>query len=305
MITPHQIKRTIRNNWIILPFILMILAMGCEDEEITWNTEDVPAMLVVEGSLTNEHKVHRITLSRSADYFSNQPTPRISGADVTITGGKDTIRFEENPQQKGVYLTQDKVAGKPGITYQLDIHLDDPVNDQSHYYAHETMIRGIDLDTIDAALYNNPLYAENSPMDSLILYVIAYGEEPLEYKNYYSVNLYRNGQALKDTIDETEIYSDTEELDGAYVNYLFFFETFQPGDTLGLEIASVSKQFRNYLTGIKNIVNQSGNPFDLSGPPANAIGNIQGAEALGYFRVSYVSKTQTVVRDQRDVKAPI
>jgi hypothetical protein len=38
----------------------------------------------------------------------------------------------------------------------------------------------------------------------------------------------------------------------------------------------------------------------MTGPPANAIGNIQGGDALGYFRVSFVSSSSTIIRDMRE-----
>ena len=288
------------NHWLLPLIIPFLLILGCEDEQIRWKTEHVDRMLVVEGSLTNEKKVHRIRLSTSADYFDNKETPRVSGAQVTVTSQLDTFRFEELPDQEGVYTTTSEVAGKTGQTYRLDIHLPEPIRGQTHYHASETMIKGIDLDAIEAYLYENPIYVEESPMDSLILYVTAYGEEPSGIRNYYAVNLFRNNKALKDTIDEVDIYSDTEELEGDYINYLFFFEHFQPGDTVGLELATVSKAYRKYVTGLKNIVNQSGNPFDMSGPPANAIGNMEGGESLGFFRVSYVSKARSVVQDRRE-----
>jgi hypothetical protein len=275
---------------------LTALTAGCEDEQINWETQEVPQMLVVEGSLTSEYQRHQVRLTTSADYFSNQSTPGVSGASVKLVSSRDTFAYEESPNQEGLYLSSVPFAGQPGQSYTLNIRLQEPINQQTHYQASETMIPGMVLDTIEAVLYENPLYVENSPMDSLILYITAYGEEPKDIQNYYMVNLYRNQQALMDTIDEVEIYSDQEELEGRRVNHLFFFEDFQPGDTVGLKLFTISKGYRKYLDGLENIVNQSGNPFDLSGPPANAKGNIEGAQAVGYFRVSQVTHARTIVK---------
>jgi len=283
----------------LIPLLLIFIWTGCEDEQIEWETEDVAPMLVVEGSLSSEKKVHRLVLSTTADYFNNQPTPRVTGAEVVVTGASDTIRYSEEPDEKGLYTTVHPVAGKPGENYRLDIHLEDPIRQHTHYYASEKMTRGLKLDTINAILYENPFYAEESPVDSLILFLTAYGKEPKDIRNYYTLKLIRNNKALHDTIDEVEIYSDTEELEGEYIHHFFFLENFLPGDSVELKISTVSKAYRKYLTGLQNIVNQSGNPFDLSGPPANAIGNIKGGEALGFFKVSDVSRAATIVEDQR------
>ncbi|MBS3806223.1 MAG: DUF4249 domain-containing protein [Bacteroidales bacterium] len=281
---------------------MLFLSAGCEDEQIKWETNTAPGMLVVEGSLTNELKQHEVLLSRSADYFINKKTPAVSGANVRVISGPDTLLYREDPDREGLYLSENPVAGQPGRTYTLDIRLQDPINGQKHYQAREDMIRGMVLDTIHAAMYENPLYAEQSPMDSMILYLSAYGEEPKDIRNYYAVNLYRNGKSVRDTIDELDILSDTEELEGRFVNHFFFFESFTPGDTIGLELSTVSKSYRNYVEGIKEIANQSGNPFNLSGPPANAQGNIQGDNALGYFRVSHLTRAQTIVQEEPQIR---
>ncbi|MCF8335806.1 MAG: DUF4249 domain-containing protein [Bacteroidales bacterium] len=284
--------------------LLLFFVMGigsCEDEEISWNVGNAPAMLVVEGSFTSEMKQHRITLSKTADYFINKQTPRVTGAEVSITDGITTFEFEEKPGEQGVYESRQEVSGRAGHSYTLNIYLDEPINNETHYQARETMIKGIDLESMEAFLYENPFYEGGLPMDSVFLLTYIYGPEPKATDNFYMVNLYRNGKLLRDTIDEREIYSDKEQLDGEYVNSLFFSESFRPGDTASVKISTVSKSYQQFVESIQNIANQSGNPFDLSGPPANAIGNIEGGEAMGYFRVSYVSRARAVVEDERAI----
>jgi len=288
----------------ILPAILIVFTLiiiSCADEEIAWEVEETTEMLVVEGTFTSEKKKHRITLSKTADYFLNERTPRLSGAEVTVTDGSNTYQFEELEEKKGVYESVRKVAGRAGHTYTLNIHLQEPVNNKTHYQATEQMIEGMDLESMEALLYRNPFYQEEFPTDSLLLFVALYGHDPGNIDNLYMVDLYRNGELLQDTVDEKEIFSDSEQLDNdGYIHNFTFFEVFQPGDTAAVKISTVSKSYQQFIEGILNIANQSGNPFDLSGPPANAIGNIEGGEALGYFRVSYVSWAQSIVVDERE-----
>ena len=287
----------------ILPAILILITLiiiSCADEEIAWEVEETTEMLVVEGSFTSEKKKQRITLSKTADYFLNERTPRLSGAEVSVTDGSNTYNFEELEEKKGVYESVRKVAGRAGHTYTLNIHLQEPVNNKTHYQASEQMIEGMDLESMEALLYRNPFYQEEFSTDSLVLFVALYGHDPGNIDNLYMVDLYRNGELLQDTVDEKEIFSDSEQLDNdGYIHNFTFFEGFQPGDTVAVRISTVSKSYQQFIEGILNIANQSGNPFDLSGPPANAIGNIEGGEALGYFRVSYVSWAQSIVVDDR------
>lgn len=285
--------------YFLIPVIFFTGIVSCEDE-ISWEVEDTPEMLVVEGSLTSELKKHRITLTKSADYFSNKKTPAVTGADVNITAGSQIIDLIELPDSPGVYETAYEVAGIPGNLYSLNIFLDEAINGKTEYHAEELMYNGIDLDSVKAFVYDNPMYIENEPIDSILLVIILYGFEPKDEENLYLVKLYKNGELLQDTIDEIQIYSDSDQLSGEYVNSMLFFESFQPRDTIGVELSSVSESFMQFATGIINIAEQSGNPFDLVGPPANAIGNVDNGKALGYFMVSYVSKAQAVVEDRRE-----
>src|SRR3989304_3816069 len=137
---------------LLIPALISISS----DNEITWETEEMPVMLVVEGSFTNEFKKHQLKLSLSADYFYNKPTPKVSGAEVTISDGTNVLELIENPVGSGVYETADSVAGEPGRTYTLDINLNEPVNNTMHYYANGNLIQGIDIDSMVAYIYENP-----------------------------------------------------------------------------------------------------------------------------------------------------
>jgi hypothetical protein len=299
-------KRLQMTRYFLYGFLIVFTLgfISCADEEIPWEVEESPEMLVVEGSFTSEKKKHQITLSKTADYFIKHRTPRISGADVTISDGSTTYEFEELKEKRGIYESERKVAGRAGHTYTLNIHLQEPINNKTHYQASEKMIEGIDLEGMEAFIYRNPFYQERFPTDSLVLFVALYGHDPGNIDNLYMVDLYRNGKFLQDTVDEKEIFSDSEQFkDGEYIHNPFtFFEEFQPGDTVAIKISTVSKSYQQFIEGINNITDQSGNPFDLSGPPANAVGNIEGGEALGYFRVSYVSWAQSIVVDGREEK---
>ncbi len=273
---------------------------SCEDEPIDWEAEDAPSKLVVEATFTNEYKHHKIILTQSADYFSNEKTPGISNAVVTISTKDSIYKFREEPNSSGIYKSENKIAGHAGKSYRLDIQLEQPLNGETGFHATEKLYKGIRLDSIQSRLYENPFYVEGSPMDSIMLVVNAFGAEPKELKNYYRVDLYKNSEMITDTVDEVQIYSDQQEFSSNYLHNLAFFENFDAKDTLTLGISSVSEKYRYFITGIQNIANQSGNPFDMSGPPANAIGNIQGGDALGYFRVSYVSSASAVTVDMRE-----
>ena len=276
----------------IIVILGITIILSCE-EEIDWKEAEMPEMLVVEGSFTNEFKKHQVILSSSAEYFSNTPTDRISGASLFITNGNDIYTMRENPLKSGIYETNDSVAGVPGNTYTLDITLPNPVNNTSHYQSTGKLIKGIDIDSLVVMLYENPVYFENSGIDSLMTVMVVFGQDPSQYENYYQLNTYINDSLLNDTVDEVSYISDVEGINGEFIHTFMFFHQFNINDLIQFEMQSVEKSYFDFLTGVQNIANQSADPFDMSGPPANAIGNIKGdgqIEAIGFFKVAYVSR---------------
>ena len=289
----------------LIKLIVLVLVLTSCEEEIPWDTQDVEDVLVVEGAFTNEYKHHRLVLTKTADYFSDRKTPAVTGADVYLTSGNDTVTYLENQDTLGVYETENKVSGVVGNNYKLHIHLQRPIRGETYYYASEEMINGISLNNFNASVYRNPLYQEgsNMDMDSLMLVTTLYGDEPQDIRNYYMVKLNEYFEKKEDTITNVAIYPDDQEFEGDYVNSLYFYEAYNPGDTIQIEISTVSKQYYDFVDGVKKLATQDQDQFfDMSGPPANAEGNIQGAEALGYFRVSKVTKATTIAIDSRDEK---
>jgi len=275
--------------------------VSCE-EEIPWDTEEIEETLVVEGAFTNEYKHHQLTLTKTADYFSDRKTPAVANADIYLTTDEDTINYIEMQDTSGVYRTENQVSGVVGKNYKLHIYLDTPIRGETYYYASEEMINGISLNDFNASIYENPLYQEGTSIgvDSLMLVATLYGEDPQDINNYYMVKLHEYSDMKEDTITNVEIYPDDAELKG-YVNSLYFYESYDPGDTVQIEISTVSKEYYNFVDGIVKLATQEQDQFfDMSGPPANAEGNIKGAEAIGYFRVSKVTKATTTVIDGRE-----
>jgi len=289
----------------IIVFLLSFFLISCE-EEIPWNTKEVEEVLVVEGAFTSEFKHHKIVLRKTADYFSAHGTPAVTGAEVNISAKNDTIEFIEVPDSPGVYKTKHPTGGWIDTEYKLNIHLQEPIRGETYYYASEEMIDGISINNFSASIYENPFYMEGANMngDSLVLVASLFGNEPKDIHNYYMVKLQEYSENKEDTITNIDIFSDDEVFEGEEENNLYFYENYKPGDTIEIEISTVSKQYSNFVDGVKKLATQEQDQFfDMSGPPANAEGNIKGAaEALGYFRVSKVTRAKSVAYDHRDDK---
>jgi hypothetical protein len=279
----------------IIYLAFAILATACEDKEINWKVDHVDQMLVVEGSFTDEYKKHQLILTLSEDYFVNRHTTRISDATVSITDGANTYNYVET--SPGIYETADPVAGVIGMNYTLNIDLNKPVNGTTHYYSSSVMKPTIKIDSLKSYVFRNPITGEG---DSLILIFEVFGKEKSPKGDYYASEIYINNTQINDTIDKQLVYNDeTDGLDGNDVNYFFIFSnSIRPGDTTRFSLLSVNRSYQEFVTGIQNIAEYN-DPMGFSGPPANAIGNIQGGKALGFFLISSVGTGIAIVKDER------
>jgi hypothetical protein len=84
-------------------------------------------------------------------------------------------------------------------------------------------------------------------------------------------------------------------MNGESVVVFYLTSNFTYGDTLTLELLSLPKEYKLFLDGV-NQISQSADPFGFSGPPANAVGNVNDGEALGFFYGAYVSRCSTIIQ---------
>ena len=75
-------------------------------------------ILIVDGSLSNQHKKHRIQLSRSYAFDGN-PSPEKGAVIVVTTKSGERYEFEEQPQ--GYYESKEAFAAEKDVSYTLEI----------------------------------------------------------------------------------------------------------------------------------------------------------------------------------------
>ena len=134
--------------WLILPLLLSILLISCE-EKIDWPLDtNEPRVIVVEGVLTNEKKSHEVKISRPMADINGTPLP-VSGALVAIyeidpDGNlKAHLLREVRP---GRYLTDPTVRADSGKLYRLYI-----LYQGQEYYGDSYMVP---VDSLDALRYH-------------------------------------------------------------------------------------------------------------------------------------------------------
>ena len=275
-------------KYILYIAVLLFIISGCtEPYDVELNNSYI--RLVVQGSISSELKTHQVIITKSADYFSNKPAPKVTGATVTISDGENIFNLTE--VSDGIYET-DTLAGEPGKTYILDIQYNGMEYEASCYLNYCPPIDSIKFGYYDLSAYDI--------IDSSV-FVLLNALEPATPDNYYLWNVYRNGILESDTLNE-KYFSDDLFFNGNYITNaeVGWIRKVKIGDTITLEMESITKEYFDYLNQVRTVTDWNMGPF--SGPPANPVGNIfetvdngnDNDDPLGFFlaySVYYITDT--------------
>jgi hypothetical protein len=272
--------------------LLVLLSAACT-EKIDVKLDSTYTRLVVDGSIEADTGTYRVSLTKSADYFSNAPVPRVVNATVSIYDGSNTIMLHETQKGiSGIYETDSDFAGETGKTYTLHAQLAEEIAGKTGFDASTYLPPVTHLDSIAAELHT-----EWGPEG--IWTIKLYAQEPGNEVNYYLFNLYRNGILMTDTITK-KVISDDKFYNGSYMNGVDViyinnenkWESLHYGDTVMLQMSGITKEYYDFIDQVK----QSGFniPF-FSGPPANVVGNVNNG-GIGFFAAWSNSFSKTIVK---------
>jgi len=274
-------------TFIFILFISSILAVSCT-EKIDIQLDESFARLVVDGSITTDTTAHTVILRTTSSYFYNQPSPMVTGAEVSITDG--TLNFNLTETAEGVYRTSQFVHGIPGRTYTLNVKLASAIGGQTDYSAVSTLNSVNPLDSV--SLVFHPEWTKEGLWE-----VKCYVQEPPTV-DFYRFMIAKNQILLTDTLDEWFV-TDDKFFNGSYTNgatvaYLrqsSAEEGLRPGDEVTVEVNSIGKDYYNFVIDAQAELRGS-NPL-FSGPPANVKGNISNG-AIGFFTAYSVTRSSVL-----------
>lgn len=278
---------------IIASLILFFVSSCTEIIEIETGSADT--RLVVYGEITNYTGVHRVRLSKTTDYFHNNPAPPVSGAKVTITDGVSVYTLNESNTFPGLYETPRFFHGIRGVTYFLKVeNLDINGDGENEIYEATTYLPYLNpMDSIRLKYSSYPFFSGWE--------LQLYTWDPAETRDYYSFKVYKNGKLLTNSINEYIVRSD-EFFNGKYTNGItaqFLSDAVPkekalPGDTIVFEINAITKDFFNFVQQVQSEIFTS-TPL-YSGPPANIVSNISNG-ALGFFHAYAIDRKHAFVPD--------
>ena len=288
----------------VLACLGLVLLSGCS-EEVDVHTRSMDrSYLVVEAMLTDRaDRPQTVLLTESIDYFHTEKPPVVSGAEVSITDGKETFYYSESPSGSGRYVGPEGFHGMPGHTYTLSIEAV-VGGEKNHYEASSTMEEpGFEVEAVDY-MY---LGVTNPQADSLWTVAIWGQDAPQTGYYYVSAQLneavfplglstvmddkYFNGQKVT-CFPITTLYQTaaTRKQYGDCGKYL------ETGDIFTLNVYSVPKEYYTFYTGFVSSSVGSAVPM-LQSQPANCPTNVVGGDVVGFFVACSSSSASVVIDD--------
>ena len=266
---------------IFIIFLLPIFFLSCE-EPYHLEQDETESKVVIEGLLTDRADMQYIKVSRTADFYSSGPSPRITDAQVSVTDDLgNTLLYVHNPRNHadsaGYYFPATPFAGEVGRVYHMTVDIGGTL-----YEASDKLLSITHIDSLKARIDGEE---QADPEDEGRFYeVLIFTTEPQDEDNFYLFKFYRNDTLTYE--NDSDIYYSDDKLLAESIEGIPAPSFFALNDMARVEAYSLSRKgyvFYNDLSSLIN--NDSGGMF---GPiPSTPRTNLSNG-ALGFFQVSAV-----------------
>lgn len=293
----------------LLMYILLLLGMASCEDLIMPDLEQVDALVVIDAWVNNQPEKQLIRISQTQPFFTNQLPPGVRGATVVVTdehGG--SFEFIESATTPGDYWwipTASETLGEIGEEYTLTVQL----NGQT-YEAHAKVGRVPEISDITLAFEA----ADAFQPDSFIAEFWAI--DPLGRDDTYWIKTWKNGTLLNKPVEINLAYDAGFSAGGNFDGVTFItpirqginpvdededgelLSPYQPGDSVRVEIHSITIQAFNFLNVVKLQTDRPGGFSELfatplSNVPTNIVNkNNADDQVLGFFNVAAVSSLE-------------
>lgn len=259
--------------------LVAFLTSACNEEPIEWELElRQPDLLVVEGVLTNERKMHEVKLSRPVTDPSEIPEP-VTDATIAIYDGNNATFLTE--YQPGLYRTQPFVRAVFNRPYYLYI-----LHDGKEYSAASYLVRVQPMDQLQYRRVDGfenwyELALRESPDASMVEILLdwshlpAFRDLPADSTNarivYYTVN----------SIDVNKMFKPDKQR-----------VVFPVGTKVWRRKYSMNRFQEDFVRTLMAETEWRGGLFDVQ--PGNVKTNLSEG-AVGYFSVSQVVADSTII----------
>jgi hypothetical protein len=271
---------------LLIVVLSALAAPACEKEVILDLLNRQGQYLIVEGNIDNLHKLQMIRLYSSGSFYDLDKGLPVTGATVTVSDGKTEYPFVESIREdnKGNYYNTEisKPLSSGGI-----FHLTVKQGNKTYTASSELRpVPPVDSVTVSRSALSR---VANKHMYDVFIH---YRNLPVA-GNFYLVDLYVNGKLRTYSPARKTVISDENQAryESLYVTTLRGQELIA-GDSLVLEMRSISRKQYDFYSNFFSQTALSGNPF-AGAPPANIPTNLSEG-ARGFFQVSAVSTATKV-----------
>jgi hypothetical protein len=289
--------------YLTLLFFCVLVLASCE-MTIHPALQQASPVYVVDAFITNKLDTQVVNLTLSQPYFQDQLPPGVSGATVTITDNESNVYvFTENPNAKGSYIWIPSGAGfgKVRNTYTLSVN----VNGE-RFTAKTRMGRVPKVDSIT--------FKKNTTSDRYPDFYTGqfWAKDSVGPGDTYWIKAYKNGVLLNKP-SEINVAYDAAFSKGSNFDGLTFIQPirdginpndtdsndkpispFEPGDSVYVEINSLSEASFDFLNEVIIQTNRPGGFSELFATPLANVStnmvnkNANGTVVVGFFNVASV-----------------
>lgn len=261
---------------IFLPVLILTYIVTSCTETIEFEFNPVKPEIVVEGHVP-ALEYAEVILSKTAEINSSNPQDNLIKNALVILEDNSGISETLVETAPGRYRSN-KIQGTPGVTYKLTIQTEES----------EAVINSMDLMPEPVSI--GKVRARRSTLPEIEgvkmpeWEVIVEYTDPAKETNYYRFVEYVNGKVIAS-------YVEDDKLNNGKNNKSFltnFDRKLVPGDTLTIELQSISEAVYNYFYSFSYL-----GQLVQGSTKTNPITNINGAE-LGYFS-AYASCKKSIV----------
>lgn len=288
--------------WIL---VAGVLVSACETT-IYPTLESAAPVLIVDAWVNNKPEAQEILLTYSQGYFDASTPPPASGATVTIAESTGKIyAFSEDDKKPGRYVWKPgtgETFGSVGNSYKLTINYNGETFEAQSHMGRVPPIDSITFDQDKRIRNNETIYRAEF-----------WATDPPGIGDAYWIRSYKNGVLLNKPSDINIAYDASFSAGGATDGVQFItpirrginpndndangnpLSPFLPGDSVNVQILSVTQAAFEYLTQVTVQTDRPGGFQELFARPlANVSTNIvnaksSGSKALGFFNISAVS----------------
>lgn len=281
--------------------VAIAIAFSSCQEEIDLELDDSETQVVVIEAMLQTNTLQpgtqqAVKVSKITSYYDRQKSNPVSTASVTLSesSGANSLLLEESqhPDSAGYYVFPSGYPFTIGTTYELSVLVEG-----ESYTASSTLIEVPELDTTQVYLDDvqfifasefAPIAPEDTAYD-----IFAYFDNNKTKGDGYLLNYYVNGE-LKSEIPQDKSFATDEGFSDYVTAEVMDFAKRDAayGDTITLEMLSVSPETVDFYFILFSQTDLSGNPF-ASSPPANVPTNFSNG-ARGFFQVSDVTYASTL-----------